>query len=62
MAKLANVNIKTIKRVLTRDNYVPRIDLAERLSSALDCVTLAAETVVASSRPAAMKAKAKAEA
>ena len=39
--KLAKVSAKTIYRIRQRPSYRPSIQLAEKLSAALDCVKLA---------------------
>ena len=53
VAGLAGVHVKTIKRILTHPNYVPRLNIAERLSSALDCVTLEPEAPKSAKKKAA---------
>lgn len=41
VAALANINLKTVTRIRDNAKYFPRLDLAEKVSSALDCVQLA---------------------
>ena len=40
VAKLAGVSTKTIYRIRTSANYAPGLDVAERISAALDRVKL----------------------
>ena len=56
VARLAKVNVKTVKRILQSDIYHPRMNVAEKLSSALDCVELAP---ISAAKPAAIKARKK---